>query len=251
MIRGYIWRIVAAIATLVSTYTAIAIRRRRSFRLLTSTGNAVIRLDEPLLKTDVEGKHLKHASISIECPQLQLPHSNVLGTDEELEIVFKLLDENGQPIIGRATRISVEDSEIGRFASDNQGMYKIEHVFNNKGTYNISCRFEGDEVYASCGHQITIRIVDYRQEVACLFNTMKKSAMSSGAIIKDQSTTRDVAATLLGTFTDMDGEKLDKFIYHVEESLYSSHCFDSERYSDTLRNYPGNSISISLQGGRP
>jgi len=237
MIFEYIWWTVIIIAALAASYLAVTIKRRRSARLLTTAGTTVERLDEPTSKTAVKGKHLKYANVSIKCPQLQLLHADIWGTNEELETVCQLFDENDQPIAGRAIRVSVEGSEIGEFTTDNQGICNPAHAFNNKGSYSISYSFGGDEVYPSCSHQMTIRVVDYREEAVGLFNAIKKSAMSKGAIITGRSTPREVEATLLNTFAGIDSEKLDRFIGYVEESLYSSHYFKRNHYADMLSNY--------------
>ena len=245
MILEHVWRVIIAIAALVGTYIAIAVRQRRILRLLPISGNINVPSVKLSSKTAIEVNHLSPAHINIEFPWLPSSNLDVWGDSEEFVFACQLLDEKDNPIGGRSVQVHINSSKVAELTTNNQGICDIKYLFQRKGTYTIDCHFENDEEFISCSQQRKIRIVDYREEVARLFNTVKKSVMSNGMIINDQLTPRDVGATLLDTFTHVDSEKLDKFIYYVEESLYSSHHFDSQRYSDTLYNYPGNSILIS------
>jgi len=239
------WRVIIAVVAIVAAYIAVAFKRRKSIKLVTATGNVALPSHNPTSNMVETGKLLASAHIDMEFPHLNSPHPDVWGANEELIFTCRLTDEGGNPVANRSIQIHIDNRRAAELTTNDRGICRVKYTPHLKGFHLVDCRFGGNEQLAPCGQQRKIRIVDYRQEAVRLFNNMKKSAISVGLAINDQSTPRDVATSLLDAYADIDSAKLDRFICRVEESLYSSHHFGIERYSDMLSNYPQNSILLS------
>ncbi len=220
-------------------------KRRRKTKLVASTGKTTMHFESQISRASTREKHTRFTSMKVQSPQLQSAQTCIWGMKEALILSCQITDQNGEPVAGRKVRADMKDDGLCQFVTDNQGICKITHIFNDKGTYIIEFFSDGDDEYSGCGQQLKIRIVDYREEAISLYHCMKGSITSKGITVTGQSTPRDVETILLARFKLIDREKLGRFIDYVEEALYSPKHFDSDQYSDMLWNYLANSDVVN------
>ena len=76
----------------------------------------------------------------------------------------------------------------------------------------------------------SIRIVEYREEVIGLFNSLLQHLRSRGIHLPSEATPREIQRRVLADNSDVDEAHLDKVVRCFEEADYSLHTIGRRQY---------------------
>ncbi len=183
-------------------------------------------------------KTARRGRLAIDFPQIGEAFPDVWGTGEELRIVCYA--QNGETRTGGAMEFYL-DGELRDRAGVDEGKGAFSLIINGKGEYVVGGRLEKAK-----GERV-IRIVDYREEIVGVFNSLLQRFQATGTPMPDEATPRELEARLLETLwsdrhsrrsgdgetsggTEDAGALLDLIITCFEEALYSLHPITRAHY---------------------
>jgi len=172
--------------------------------------------------------------MEIHLPQIKRPLPDVWGLDEELTIQFRIINSNKQPVKNVSLSVFIDSYQIAEPKTDNSGQAVITYLFRSSGEFTVQCRFDGiDELKASENNR-TIRIVDYREEIVGLYETLKEWTETFGMVIPPNSTPRTNEIRLIREFKGINAVSVDTFLRNFEEADYSSHSIVRKHYEEAF-----------------
>jgi hypothetical protein len=168
---------------------------------------------------EVEREGLK---LSIEFPQIREPFPDVWEAGRPLRIAVRALGrEPSKPrvvIDGRAEELRAED-----------GQWVTERAFE-KGTHTISAEWGGLRA------ERQLRAVDYREEIAGLFNSLVAAYRERGAELGEDLAPREIQRRM-EKVEGVDRRSLGEFLDIFEVANYSPHRVGRAEYERAYRCY--------------
>ena len=169
-------------------------------------------------------------TITISFPEIEDQLPEVWGLAQSLAMEISLADSHGTPLPHKRPTVLAGRQSLGTFATNQTGRAKILYTFNEKGEHIISCLFDGDPGDLPSKVTRTIRIVDYREEIVSIFNSLIGWANSHVATISKEATPREIQTALARQSKSIDHEALERVIWSFEEADYSTHPIGRAQY---------------------
>jgi len=169
-------------------------------------------------------------TITINFPGIEDQLPAVWGLGQILVTEALLVDSQGIPLNRKGIIALAGQKTLGTIATDQEGRANILLTFNGKGDYIISCQFAGDSRHQPADATKAIRIVDYREEIIAIFDSLIDWAKGRGIAIPKDATPREIQRSLANRFNIIDHHALEKVIWTFEEADYSTHPISRQQY---------------------
>ncbi len=174
-------------------------------------------------ETDAAGQPVEdilgsfQGAYKLQFPDIGDPFPSLWGAGEPLAIA--ITDKDGEPC---EVSIAVDGEEQNRLTLENTTINVA--MILEKGKHRISVSSAGRETSWA-----DIRIVDYREEVVSLFNTMFQSFKVDHSVIEEM-TPRELEQAVIGSLPETKREMLDEAVSVFEIANYSIHHIRRHEY---------------------
>ena len=215
-------------AVVVSAVSVYLIRRRR-------LGRAQTKDKENLSKSKPPSKQEKpppaptKSPLKLVFPDILPPFPNVWGVGENLRIKCYLNATVRNKVKGnKRIHFSVNGKKIGEEQLSKGGEALITDNFPKKGKYTVTAELK-DESEPSMRTNVSLRIVDYREEIIRLYKTFLQHLNIYNLTVEENTTAREVESLLLSS-GDFDREYVHNLVDCFEEAEYSDHHITRSNY---------------------
>ncbi|MFC2059280.1 DUF4129 domain-containing transglutaminase family protein, partial [Chloroflexota bacterium] len=222
---GFPWLYLSIGLALAAASAAILYlyRRHSQHRLiLVGTGQETAVETQAAPASHAERRHRK-VSLTMEFPQIETPYPDVWGIGDDLEITCRLKGPYGETLTDKTLEIYLGKELIDKVSTDNNGIARLRHIFPEKGQYGITTNFRGEPGIKSAAVNRMVRIVDYREEIVSLFNSLVDWLRSLGLEISTNTTPREMEYLTLKSDKSVPEAALDRAVSCFEEADYSQH----------------------------
>ncbi|RLI23979.1 hypothetical protein DRO58_08010, partial [Candidatus Bathyarchaeota archaeon] len=209
-------------------------RKRRSSRKIGSSQTVL---------TQIKPSGSRRVFIDIVFPQICELFPDVWGVGESLSIAI-YLGTSDTPIKD-SVKLTLDGTHEVELTTDEYGKASVTRVFKEKGLHKIRAEYSGDKLQDVAPNERDIRIVDYREEVINLFNSIFDLLRSKGVDISEETTPREFQKAVIDSFSGVNRRALDEFISLFEVAEYSLHPVGRREYEKTyllhvyLKNFIG------------
>ena len=175
------------------------------------------------------GRRRLATAVYIELPQIVPLLPAVWGVGEPLAIRITLRDENQTAVSGHIVEVSLEDESIG-LATDSEGVSTLEHTFSSKGAFTVAATIHDSNEYSGTSRQVSVRVVDYREEVVRLYNDSLQELRRNGLPLSPESTPREVEDLVRQKWDGGSEAHVGQMVDRFEEADYSLHEVHRDQY---------------------
>ena len=180
------------------------------------------------------GRRRLATALYIELPQIVSSLPAVWGVGEPLAIRITLRDENQIAVADHTVDVSLEGERIG-LPTDSEGVSTLEHTFSSKGTFTVTATIQDDSEYKGTSRQVTVRVVDYREEVVRLYNDSLQELRRNGLPLSPESTPREVEHLVRQRWNGGSEAHVGQMVDRFEEADYSLHEVHRDNYVEMYR----------------
>ena len=170
----------------------------------------------------MEGGRRRSALIYIELPQIATPLPLVWGVDEALDIRITLRDVLQMPVPHRVLEVSFDGDQRNK-ETDPDGLCSISHTFHSKGVSTIAIKLRKDTEFRESSKELSLRIVDYREEVVRLFNDALQSLRKRGVNLSPDTSPREMERLVSQQWDRSSRDPIEQVVECFEEADYSMH----------------------------
>jgi len=199
----------------------VIIRRRRGGSGKGGRGRKPAGAEVPKRRTRVSKGGM---SLEVAFPSIKEPFPEVWGVGEPFRISVRL-KRRGKPVKG-TIRVSI-DGERKEVRLPPSGEWNTERKFD-KGTHKVAVEYTAGKTKLVAEREV--RVVDYREEVVRMFNSVIASLREEGIDAKGDFTPREIQREAQARIKKIDGEALDELIGIFEVANYSLHEIGREEY---------------------
>jgi hypothetical protein len=180
-------------------------------------------------------------SVGIEFPHVKEPFPDVWGAREPMRVSVRL-ERGGRPVEGAALRVAIdgEEKEVRTSAS---GEWSTECKFD-KGTHRITVEYAEGKTKLKAEREV--RVVDYREEVVGMFNSVVGSFRERGIDTGGDFAPREVQREAEKKIEGIDRKALDELVGVFEIANYSTHEIGRKEYEQA---YLSSQSVLSSAGG--
>jgi transglutaminase-like putative cysteine protease len=171
-------------------------------------------------------------TLAIDFPQIETPFPDVWRVDEPLEMVVHLADPQGGELAQKPLEIYTGSELIAQLTTDKSGTAELNHTFNEKEQYEVIVRAREAPGIGEVTARRTLRIVDYREEIVNLFETLVNWFRDLGIEIDTKLTSREIEYQVLDAGTGIPEKVIDRAVSCFEEADYSLHSITRSNYQD-------------------
>ena len=182
---------------------------------------------KPGIKT-TSNSLLPQTSLEVLFPQIFEPLPDVWGLNEKLTVDV-LLKQGNNPVKG-VVKLSFDHGDQKDVQTGDFGSYSFDKIIGQKGFHLIEVGFVGDERFQSCKTERTVKIVDYKEEIVEVFNTLFSYIRTKGVPLFEKTTPREFEKLVVEKFGDVDRDSLDDFVSVFEIANYSLHSLGRREY---------------------
>ena len=218
------WWVLAFIPVVGISGGYLVYRRRKNKRVPSSM------TIEEAMEPDVAQLGGKNVNISINFPQIEKELPDVWGLNDGLDIELLVTDGQGYGLAQKEIEVHVDGIPVAELRLDDKGRAELVQAFSNKGDHLVVGKFSGYEKHELTQVTRTIRIVDYREEIVALFNSLLAWAQSHVSPIPPDATPREIEQILVRKRKEIDRNVLDIVISCFEEADYSTHEIYRKHY---------------------
>lgn len=163
--------------------------------------------------------------ITIYFPDIKHNFPNVWGVNEKIRIIGQLKNNQNENTVN----IKIPE-EIETTKQMSNGKTLFTHTFSNKGVYTITIKNNNGSHPSLIGEE-SIKIVDYREEIITLFNSVLKqyNDANSSNPLPVNATPRDLEQRLIN-FLNIEKRYITLLRKIFEEAEYSIHKIDRQKY---------------------
>ena len=194
---------------------------------INSKDNVALVKDNDLEAKNTTGKDAIKGSDVIEVVQHDSLKTILVGFDltkvygDDSQYVLKVLDENGQPVVGK-TVTAVVNNQTLTATTDNDGMAKFD-IDLVSGKYTIQASFAGTSVYEpkNTNNTITVSVkpTAFTASDASLLVTATKSGVNYNIVLKDNSgnilANKEVTLTFNGKSVNVKTDAKGEINYNI------------------------------------
>lgn len=166
--------------------------------------------------TAAERAPVRGLGLEVGFPEIKEPFPDVWGVGDPLRISFRLTRE-GKPVGGAALRVKI-DGEEREVRTPASGGWSEEHKFE-KGTHKVAVEYA--EGKAKLRAEREVRIVNYREEIVGIFNSLLGSFRERGIDAEGDFTPREVQRGAEAKIEGLDRKALDELVGIFEVANYS------------------------------
>ena len=174
-----------------------------------------------------------HIEISLDKSADDLP--NIWGVGEELMMVFTLLDESGEAVIGREVEAIIGNDQAFRVVTGSQGTCNTTWTVEGPGAYTVTADFEGDENYLPSSARSEFEVVRFREDVVQRYNALLDWVRARVPDVSTQATPREMEALVVASGLFLDQRSLEIVISRFEEADYSEHDIERRQFEAMYR----------------
>ena len=175
------------------------------------------------------GSKRLETALYIELPRIVPPLPAVWGLSEPLEIRITLRDENQLPVPDHTVEISPAHERTD-LPTDFEGVCSLEHTFSRKGTFTVTATTRDDTEYKGTSRQVSVRVVDYREEIVQLYNDSLLELRKDGLQLRPETTPREVEHLVRQRWNSSSAAHVEQMVDCFEEADYSLHEIDRDNY---------------------
>jgi hypothetical protein len=225
--------VIALLLIVVGAVVFFVIRRRRKHALLQPAIIPIVNTEtEQIVEPLVENQPDTSPKINIVFPQIEPFLPDVWGENEPLQISIRVLDWQGQAIAGNKLKISPGNGESETRAVDLAGQLSISQTFTQKGIYQIKAETSPEELPLTLTSTREVRIVNYREEVVALFNSLTDWLRNQGITLPPNNTPRDIQYSLIKKIGHTIERPMEIAVACFEEANYSQHPIHRKHFID-------------------
>ena len=185
--------------------------------------------DEPV-KEPVE----THLSIKFHIDAEDLP--NVWGTNEKIDVICTLRDQQGRRIKGASVEVSTSESTPPeQLRTGDDGSCAASTTAATLGPHRVSAEFGGDDDHLPADAHTEYRIVDFREEIVRIYNEFLRWVCGRVPEASEMSTPREIEVMVVGSGLQIDQRALEEIISRFEEADYSEHVITRRQYEAMYR----------------
>ena len=174
-----------------------------------------------------------HIEISFDKSADDLP--DIWGVGEELMIVFTLLDESGEAVIGREVEAIIGNDYAFRVVTGSQGTCNTTWTVEGPGAYTVTADFEGDENYLPSSARSEFEVVQFRDDIVQRYNTFLDWVRERVPNVSAQATPREMEVMVVSSGLYLDQRSLEIVISRFEEADYSEHDIERRQFEAMYR----------------
>ncbi len=217
-------------AVLAGAGGAYFLYRRRQWRVVpaAASDSQVVEVPESV-PLEMEVKRTSQIKLIIEYPGIEPALPDVWGAGDNLEILCRLADANDLPMSARMVQISMGKT-VSSVQTDASGTARMEHLFAEKGQYELTAEYNGGNDIESTITSRKIRIVDYREEIVELYRALRDWFPEIGIVSAQDATPREVEQIVTKSGKGISGTALNQAMTCFEEADYSLHPVKREHY---------------------
>ncbi len=174
-----------------------------------------------------------HIEISFDKSADDLP--DIWGVGEELMMVFTLLDESGEAVIGREVEAIIGNDHAIRVVTGSQGTCNATWTVEGPGAYTVTAEFQGDENYLPSSAHREFEVVRFREDVVQRYNAFLDWVRARVPNVSTQATPREMEALVVASGLFLDQRSLEILISRFEEADYSEHDIGRRQFEAMYR----------------
>jgi transglutaminase-like putative cysteine protease len=225
--------VLALLLVIVGLVVFFVIRRRHKRALLKTAILPVVETEtKQMTEPAVENQPETSPKIDIVFPQIESSLPDVWGENEPLQVFLCTLNRQGQAIPEKKLKISTGTGEPKSGATDLAGQLSISQTFTQKGTFQIKAETSQEELPLALASTRQVRVVDYREEVVALFNSLTDWLRSQGITLPPNNTPRDIQHSLVKKMGRTMEQRAEIAVACFEEANYSRHPIQRKHYID-------------------
>jgi hypothetical protein len=127
--------------------------------------------------------------------------------------------------------ISIDGEKGVSIVFSKQGRADYSCVFTEKGERKISAHLTETSKHRALNAELTLRIVDYEEEILRLYNAFLRNLSSQGIDIRKEMTAREIEHLVLSE-SNFDADSLRKVTACFENAEYSSRLMTRADYEN-------------------
>ena len=174
-----------------------------------------------------------HIEISLDKSADDLP--DIWGVGEEPIVVFTLMDESGEAVIGREVEAIIGNDTTVRVVTGGQGTCFTAWAGDSPGRYAVTAEFEGDEEYLPSTAQAEFTLVRFREDIVQRYNTFLDWVRARVPDLPVRATPREMEAMVVSSGLYLDQRALEIVISRFEEADYSEHEIGRRQFEAMYR----------------
>jgi hypothetical protein len=205
---------IALLAAVIPTVTAVALLLRRR--------------KKPKAEPAKDARKLaarEELSLKIEFPQVKGPFPDVWGVGEPMRVSVRL-ERGGKPVGETALRVAI-DGKWEEVRTSASGEWSTECKFD-RGTHGITTEYAKGKTKLRAEREV--RVVDYKEEVVGIFNSVLGSFREQGIDTEGDFAPREVQREAEKKVEGVDKKALDELVSVFEVANYSTHEVGRKEY---------------------
>lgn len=162
-------------------------------------------------------------------PDIDAAFPNVWGVKDKLRIEIVLDRDAFESIENKEIEVLIDEEVFPSISLTQRGCAELSHVFAKKGEHKLMASIPNISQPQSWKAEIKIRIVDYGEEIARLYNEFLGKLASYGIPVQNEMTVREIEQLILNT-ANFDPEPLHEATTCFEKAEYSDHLIARKDY---------------------
>jgi hypothetical protein len=155
----------------------------------------------------------------------------VWGVEEKLRMEIVLDEGLLEKIHNREIEISIDGEKGTSIVFSKQGRAEYSCVFTEKGERKISAHLAETSEHRALNAELTLRVVDYEEEILRLYNEFLRRLSSQGIDIRKEMTAREIELLVLSE-SSFDWDSLREVTACFENAEYSSRLMTRADYEN-------------------
>ena len=169
----------------------------------------------------------KRTNLTIVFPLLDSGIPDVWGIEESFQVKVVCRDEEDKPVTTGKIKIYINESLLSNISIKNGESY-FNHLFAEKGEYDFRCEFLGNKYCQPSSLSRKIRIVDFREEIVSMYNSLLEHLRAKGIQVRINMTPRE--AEQAAVKEQINRESMSDITECFELAQYSTHPIKSKYY---------------------
>jgi transglutaminase-like putative cysteine protease len=198
---------------------------------------SIVAAFSPISSTVESGPEISAAALNggskirlhFEFPDIGSALPVVWGIGDGLKIVCFLTNSDGVPLAAKTLNIEIGGIQFD-IITDSSGRAAAMHTFSQKGQFELTAKYSPTTESVSAEARAAIRIVDYREEIIDLYNSLIEWLCRLRIDISPEATPREVKEAVIHSFKRITAEALNDVILCFEEADYSLHPVNRKNY---------------------
>ena len=174
---------------------------------------------------------------------IKAPFPNVWGFEDELRVRISLDREVLAKASKRRVDVFIDEKPAASVELSEQHHAELSYVFTEKGEHKIRASLLGKSDGRSLNAEITLRIVDYGEEMIDLYKEFLEKLPTYSIHAGEEMTAREIERLLLKTST-FDPEALSEVTMCFEKAEYSNHSASRGDYETMFLSLTGLNITV-------